>query len=100
MTPWSKELVIRPGREVWIRCFGVPIHARCPGTFTSIGQQWNVVLLVEFSSRESGLLEEGRVLFSTEVIDRPLNCVFTLRVNGKDFACRVVEGYPLNTQRL
>ncbi|GAB2276477.1 hypothetical protein Dimus_011200 [Dionaea muscipula] len=37
MLPWSEELILKPRREVWLNCYGVPLQARCPRTFLSIG---------------------------------------------------------------
>ncbi|GAB2296795.1 hypothetical protein Dimus_030899, partial [Dionaea muscipula] len=97
MTPRSDELVIKPRREMRLRCYDVPLHVRSPCTFTSIGMQLGVVLMLEFSPCENGCLDDGRILIIAEVM-APYSCVFTLKVDGKDFVCRVAEKYPLSTE--
>ncbi|GAB2267411.1 hypothetical protein Dimus_002394 [Dionaea muscipula] len=39
---------------------------------------------------KSGLLDNGWIKISTKV-EAPLNCVFKLMVDGKEFVCRMVE---------
>ncbi|GAB2299420.1 hypothetical protein Dimus_033489 [Dionaea muscipula] len=100
MKPWSEDAVILSKREVWIRCHGVPFHARCPSTFVSIGKQWpGDVLSVEFGSVESGVLDEGRINILTDALT-PFNFAFTLMVDGKEFACREVEDGSANAHLL
>ncbi|GAB2280754.1 hypothetical protein Dimus_015380 [Dionaea muscipula] len=75
-----------------VRCIRVPLHARCSGTFMAIGQQWGVVLMIEFGSLVNGVLKDGRINILTEVIS-PLNRAFKLMVDGVEFSCWVVEDY-------
>ncbi|GAB2272146.1 hypothetical protein Dimus_006966 [Dionaea muscipula] len=30
LLPWTEDLVLRPMREAWVKCLGVPIHASLP----------------------------------------------------------------------
>ncbi|GAB2300318.1 hypothetical protein Dimus_034354 [Dionaea muscipula] len=96
MTPWSVDLVLNPVREAWIRCIGIPLHARCSGTFMAIGQQMGEVLMIEFGSLASGVLEDGRIHVLTDIPS--LNRAFTLKVDGFDFSCEVVEDCAATTQ--
>ncbi|GAB2267160.1 hypothetical protein Dimus_002145 [Dionaea muscipula] len=86
MIPWTMSLVLKPLREVWIRCFGLPLHARSARSFMSIGQQWGEVLSIEFGSLDYGVLEEGRICILTDIVP-PLNRAFTLLVDGVKFSC-------------
>ncbi|GAB2283111.1 hypothetical protein Dimus_017641 [Dionaea muscipula] len=90
MTPWSESLVIKPMREVWIKSYGVPFHARYPNTFMAIGKQRGDILLVEFNLGESGSIDDGRVQILTETLT-PFNFSFKLRVDGRDFDCWAME---------
>ncbi|GAB2284610.1 hypothetical protein Dimus_019065 [Dionaea muscipula] len=90
MHPWSKELVLKPLREVWIRCVGIPLHARCPNTFLSIGRHWGEVLSVEFGSVECGDLDDGRIHLLTEMV-APLVVEFKLKVDEMFFDCWIIE---------
>ncbi|GAB2268802.1 hypothetical protein Dimus_003747, partial [Dionaea muscipula] len=94
MTPLSEEIDLVPRREAWLRCFGVPIYARCSSTFMAIGQRWGDVVTIVFGSLESGELEDGRVNIVTDV-GSPINCSFTLVVDGLEFKCWVVEESPI-----
>ncbi|GAB2286065.1 hypothetical protein Dimus_020489 [Dionaea muscipula] len=44
---WSVDLECNFEREVWISCYGIPVHAWSVGTFIIIGQHWGEVLRVE-----------------------------------------------------
>ncbi|GAB2291410.1 hypothetical protein Dimus_025666 [Dionaea muscipula] len=78
-------------REVWITCYGVPLHARCPNTFISIGQHWGEVLRVDFDSWENGATDNGRILILSNVV-AAINSGFKSKVDGFVFDCWVVEG--------
>ncbi|GAB2286033.1 hypothetical protein Dimus_020456, partial [Dionaea muscipula] len=84
MTPWTEDMVMKQKREVWLRCSGVPLHARCPNTFLAIGQHWGDVWMVDFGSVESGSLDGGRINTLTDVA-APIFCGFSLVVDGKFF---------------
>ncbi|GAB2279499.1 hypothetical protein Dimus_014139 [Dionaea muscipula] len=88
MTPWSEDLVLLPSRDVWIRCLGVTIHARCHNTFLPIGSHWGDVQRVEFGSMDSGDLDDGRIFIQTKVID-PL--FFYLHTFGRWEAVSVLD---------
>ncbi|GAB2282390.1 hypothetical protein Dimus_016935 [Dionaea muscipula] len=80
---------LSPMREVWIKCLGVPLHARCAKTL-SIGQKWGEVLMVEFGSLENGVLDNGRIKIFTDVVTH-FFFDFKLLVDGDEFDCWVVE---------
>ncbi|GAB2270482.1 hypothetical protein Dimus_005376 [Dionaea muscipula] len=99
MQPWSDGLILKPFREVWITCFRISLHTRCPNTFLSIGHRWGEVLTIEFDSLERRLMDDGRVNILTNIMT-PLNFAFKLMINGKAFDCRVVEESPVSLSRL
>ncbi|GAB2289873.1 hypothetical protein Dimus_024176 [Dionaea muscipula] len=90
MIPWTDEPILTPRREVWLKCYGIPLHASCPRTFLSIGQQWGEVLRANFGSVESGCLDDGRIKILTEIVT-PFSFAFKLLVEGKSFDYLVVE---------
>ncbi|GAB2275000.1 hypothetical protein Dimus_009768 [Dionaea muscipula] len=45
--PWSVTTECSSDREVWLSCYGVPVHAWNVGTFCKIGKVWGDVVQVE-----------------------------------------------------
>ncbi|GAB2297780.1 hypothetical protein Dimus_031867 [Dionaea muscipula] len=90
MTYWLEKLILKPMREVWISCFGIPLHARCLNTYMSIGRQWGEVLSVEFGSVGSGVLDDDRIKLMTDLV-APLVVQFKLLVDDVEFECWIVE---------
>ncbi|GAB2301050.1 hypothetical protein Dimus_035086 [Dionaea muscipula] len=88
--PWSEGLVLIPRRVAWLRCFGIPLYARCPETFMAIGKRCGEVLRVEYDSLESDILEDGRISIITEALS-PLFCSFTLMVEGLKFTWAAMD---------
>ncbi|GAB2271851.1 hypothetical protein Dimus_006681 [Dionaea muscipula] len=60
----------------------------------AIEKHWGDVLMVEFETVENSSLDDGRINILTEV-EAPLNCVFKLLVDGKEFICRMVEAWSV-----
>ncbi|GAB2265973.1 hypothetical protein Dimus_001004, partial [Dionaea muscipula] len=90
MTPSTTDPVLKPRREAWIRCVGVPLHARSPNPFISTRKNWGDILSVKFGYLENGSLEDGRVLLLIDVVSFVFSG-FMLQVNGKTFECWVLE---------
>ncbi|GAB2270916.1 hypothetical protein Dimus_005777 [Dionaea muscipula] len=82
--PWPEEIQADTSRDVWLRCFRVPMHAYCVNTFMSIGYAWEEVLGVELGSLESGNLVTGRVCIRTKAMSF-LQKEIELRVENLSF---------------
>ncbi|GAB2279760.1 hypothetical protein Dimus_014398 [Dionaea muscipula] len=44
---WKEETQVDASRDVWLRCFGVPLQAYCVNTLMAIGYVWGEVLGVD-----------------------------------------------------
>ncbi|GAB2299651.1 hypothetical protein Dimus_033710 [Dionaea muscipula] len=47
ISPWNVNLVSGFGREVWLSCYGIPVHAWNASTFLAIGQRWGEVMQIK-----------------------------------------------------
>ncbi|GAB2282793.1 hypothetical protein Dimus_017328 [Dionaea muscipula] len=73
LLPWTEDLVLRPMREVWAKCLGVPIHARCIGKILDLrlARRWRtpgaamVVDEIEHRASEEDHSVPGPVVLST-----------------------------------
>ncbi|GAB2268724.1 hypothetical protein Dimus_003673, partial [Dionaea muscipula] len=90
MTLWTADLIVKPKREVWLKCLGVPFDVRCSNTFLSIGRQWGEVLSFEFGSVDCGALDDDRIKLLSDVVIL-FSFAFKLQVDDKLFDCWVVE---------
>ncbi|GAB2279650.1 hypothetical protein Dimus_014294 [Dionaea muscipula] len=88
--PWSVSEEYTFGREVWISCYGVPVHAWNVGTFTAIGQLWGEVLCIEKDTAKCVRCNVGKVKVYTQSA-LTINGQMNLMVGRKSFQIRVSE---------
>ncbi|GAB2284020.1 hypothetical protein Dimus_018503 [Dionaea muscipula] len=84
--PWSVDLVSNFGREVWLSCYGVPIHAWNTSTFLAIGQCWGEVKIYTthaLSINHQMNLVVGLVSFNIRVAEE--QAIF---ISNSDFKCQ------------
>ncbi|GAB2280517.1 hypothetical protein Dimus_015143 [Dionaea muscipula] len=89
---WKEETQIDASRDVWLRCFGVPLQAYCVNTLMAIGYVWGEVLGVELGSLESGDLRTGKVCVRTNEMG-VMQKEIELRVDNRPFRCQIVEEF-------
>ncbi|KAL6983994.1 hypothetical protein U1Q18_017370 [Sarracenia purpurea var. burkii] len=78
-------------KRVWVYVEGVILHARNENTFTSIGERWREVVMVDKRTTDRRDLEVGRVLLSTNH-SKATNTFYQLKVNKFLYSIRVSEG--------
>ncbi|GAB2285441.1 hypothetical protein Dimus_019892 [Dionaea muscipula] len=90
VSTWSVDLVSNFGREVWLCCYGVPIHAWNASTFSTIGQCWGEVIQIEEDTVKSARFDVGEVkIFTTHSLG--INNQMKLMVGLLSFNIRVAE---------
>ncbi|GAB2283353.1 hypothetical protein Dimus_017869 [Dionaea muscipula] len=87
---WSVNSNCSFGREVWLNCYGIIIHAWNSSTFTAIGQHWGDVTHIEEDTVNAIHFDVGKVKF---FINNPgvINHNMQLLVGFKLFVIRVAE---------
>ncbi|GAB2295600.1 hypothetical protein Dimus_038367 [Dionaea muscipula] len=88
--PWSIKTTCTVGREVWLTCYGVPVHAWNVSTFTAIGNVWGKVLQIEDDTAKCIQCDIGKIKVFTQfssVINQQLN----LQVAALNYRIRVSE---------
>ncbi|KAK2420328.1 zinc finger CCCH domain-containing protein [Trifolium repens] len=86
---WSPDLVTNQ-RDVWLSCFGVPLHAWGDAIFKTIGSKFGTFIQVDVSTKNLLRGDVARIKIVTslkEVVDTTV-CV---SVMGKKFKIRVME---------
>ncbi|XXG45435.1 hypothetical protein AAC387_Pa02g0518 [Persea americana] len=61
-----KPGIIHTTRTLWVKCYGVPLHAWDESTFMSIGRKIGEVIQVAKETIEKSSLENGRVFLRVE----------------------------------
>ncbi|CAL0310742.1 unnamed protein product [Lupinus luteus] len=87
--PWSEELVVG-FRDVWLRCYGLPLHAWNVALFEKLANHFGSLLPMEFDSALKLSFGPCWLRVRTNccrVIDQTL----VVRVDGKDFSVHVKE---------
>ncbi|KAH7843379.1 hypothetical protein Vadar_015904 [Vaccinium darrowii] len=87
---WSPELPIVRRRNVWISCYGVPLHGWSVATFHKIAQLWGEVLSVDDATVKGTSFAAGKILIAANSWDK-INESICLELNGRSFEVRVVE---------
>ncbi|GAU48536.1 hypothetical protein TSUD_282880 [Trifolium subterraneum] len=93
---WFKE--IRPwtpgevdnDRLVWLRVYGIPVHAWNDNFFTLISQQFGIFLNADDTTSKNLTMDVARILIRTsslKAVDEFLN----VKVNGELFQIRIIE---------
>ncbi|GAB2302688.1 hypothetical protein Dimus_036685 [Dionaea muscipula] len=90
VTPWSVTIDCCVGREVWLCCYGVPLHAWNSNTFWSIGSFWGEVLNLEEDTSKCLRGDVGKVKIYTHSV-LAINQQMELRVGNSSFIIRVAE---------
>ncbi|GAB2285716.1 hypothetical protein Dimus_039720 [Dionaea muscipula] len=88
--PWSVKTTCTVGREVWLTCYGVPVHAWNVSTFTAIGNVCGKVLQIEDDTAKCIRCDIGKIKVFTQfpsVINQQLN----LQVGALNYRMRVSE---------
>ncbi|GAB2297448.1 hypothetical protein Dimus_031552, partial [Dionaea muscipula] len=63
--PWSVNMECNFEREVWLSCYGVPVHAWNASTFIAIGQHWGDVIQIDEDTLKCIRCDIGKVKIST-----------------------------------
>ncbi|GAB2271388.1 hypothetical protein Dimus_006227, partial [Dionaea muscipula] len=77
-------------REIWLSCYGVPVHAWNASTFMAIGQHWGEVVQVEEDTLKCTRCDISKIKIissSPSVINQQMKLV----VGWKSFIIRVAE---------
>ncbi|GAB2280736.1 hypothetical protein Dimus_015362 [Dionaea muscipula] len=61
VVPWSVKTECSYDREVWLTCYGVPVHAWNVSTFCSIGQFWGEVTQIDEDTAKCVRCDIGNV---------------------------------------
>lgn len=87
---WSPEIQEVHRRNIWISCYGVPLHGWNALTFKKIAQLWGEVIEMDEATTKGLSFAAGKVMISTEKWDR-IDEVIQVVVKGNPFNVRVVE---------
>ncbi|GAB2282959.1 hypothetical protein Dimus_039571 [Dionaea muscipula] len=90
VVPWSAALEFDFGREVWLSCYGVPVHAWNVGTFSAIANFWGEVLNIDEDTARCVRYDIGKVKVYTKNA-AVINSQMILRVGWRSFKIRVAE---------
>jgi hypothetical protein len=96
MEQWFKE--IRPWkpndvdleRIIWLRIFGIPVHAWNDGFFSKVAEQWGTFMNTDVVTSKKQSMDVARILIRTSchnVVDEYLD----VKINGELFSLRVLE---------
>ncbi|KAH7848015.1 hypothetical protein Vadar_032815 [Vaccinium darrowii] len=77
-------------RNIWISCYGVPLHGWSALTFRKIAQLWGEVIGMDEATTKGLSFAAGKVLIATEHWDR-IDEVIHVEVKGRIFEVKVVE---------
>ncbi|MCH93579.1 DUF4283 domain protein, partial [Trifolium medium] len=95
---WSPELVSNQ-RSIWLRCFGVPLHAWGEALFRTIAFKYGTFIEVDTTTK---IMARGDLARIKIVTDKPLliDANITILVLGKKFVIKVMEeGSDANDER-
>ncbi|GAB2269001.1 hypothetical protein Dimus_003930 [Dionaea muscipula] len=87
---WSVNSVYSFGREAWLSCYGVLVHAWNSRTFTAIGQHWGEVIRIKDDTVNSSRFDIEKVkvfMNNSDVINHHMQLV----VGFKTFTIRIAE---------
>ncbi|KAH7860915.1 hypothetical protein Vadar_019481 [Vaccinium darrowii] len=87
---WNPDLKEARRRNIWISCYGVPLHCWSASTFQKIAQLWGEVLTMDDATIKGLSFACGKIMIATEKWEW-INEVIQLEVNGKIYDIRVVE---------
>ncbi|GAB2290533.1 hypothetical protein Dimus_024811 [Dionaea muscipula] len=90
LTPWSVDIVHNFGREIWLCCYGFPIHAWNLKTFLNITSQWSEVIQVEEDTIKGARFDVCKVKLFTHHAGM-INQLLSLEVGFLSFTVRVAE---------
>ncbi|GAB2292961.1 hypothetical protein Dimus_027185 [Dionaea muscipula] len=90
ITPWTVNTLPSFGREVWLSCYGVPVHTWNVTTFLNIGKLWGEVIQIEEDTARGEHYDIGKVkVFS--YVSSNINQPMKLKVGNTSFQIRVAE---------
>ncbi|GAB2302025.1 hypothetical protein Dimus_036050 [Dionaea muscipula] len=78
------------GREVWLSCYGVPVHTWNVSTFCSIGKFWGGVVQVKEDTTKCARVDIGKIMIFTHHMS-VINQKMRLMVGETLFDIRVAE---------
>lgn len=87
---WSPDIEDVRRRNVWISCYGVPLHGWSAVTFRKIAQLWGEVITMDESTIKGLSFAAGKIMIATDKWER-INESIEIEVKGKSFEVRVVE---------
>ncbi|MCH92530.1 endonuclease/exonuclease/phosphatase family protein, partial [Trifolium medium] len=86
---WSPEHVSNH-RAIWLRCFGVPLHAWGDALFRSVAFKYGVFIEVDSSTKNMLRGDMARIKIVTKKLTL-IDSSMTISVLGKNFVIRVME---------
>ncbi|CAL0317081.1 unnamed protein product [Lupinus luteus] len=89
LKPWSPDDVVDE-RMVWVRCFGLPIHAWNITAFNQIVKEFGVLLSVDAATNQKSNLEFCRLLVRTSLWSR-IEFALSANVLGKAHVVHIWE---------
>ncbi|GKV03082.1 hypothetical protein SLEP1_g15450 [Rubroshorea leprosula] len=78
--PWSPQMVANE-RFVWLKCYGVPLHAWGPEFFISIANLWGNFITLDESTSSKKRFDVARILISTSETNQ-ISKTLTYKING------------------
>ncbi|KAH7861656.1 hypothetical protein Vadar_029023 [Vaccinium darrowii] len=87
---WSPDLTNTRRRNVWISCYGVPLHGWSAVTFKRIGQLWGEVVAMEPATVKGLSFAAAKIMIATEKWEN-INEIIHLEVQQKTYEVRVIE---------
>ncbi|KAH7866485.1 hypothetical protein Vadar_021025 [Vaccinium darrowii] len=76
--------------EVWLSCYGVPIHVWSSDTFSKVGKLWGEIIKLDDDIIKERNFSVGKILVSTSLI-KNINQTIEMHCKGESFPVRIIE---------
>jgi hypothetical protein len=87
--PWNPK-DIDTERLVWLRIYGIPIHAWCDDFFAKVSRPWGCFLNTDDVTSKKFTMDAARLLIRTSC-QKPVDEFIDVNINGELFHLRVLE---------
>ncbi|KAH7858985.1 hypothetical protein Vadar_030141 [Vaccinium darrowii] len=87
---WSPTFEEARSRNIWISCYGVPLHCWSAETFNKIARLWGEVLAMDDATVKGLSFAAGKIMIATKKWDK-INDIIQIEVKGIFYDIRVVE---------
>jgi hypothetical protein len=87
--PWNPK-DIDTERLVWLRIYGIPIHAWCDDFFAKVSRPWGCFLNTDHVTSKKFTMDAARLLIRTSC-QKPVDEFIDVNINDEIFHLRVIE---------